>query len=101
LAHSKSENLSNRTNLKTISLTYQTARLSQTEKISQTAQTQISKNLSNRENLKNQTELSKLKYYQYLKMFQVATNIGYNVPQIHAGRDLTDELPTKICISNY
>jgi len=25
----------------------------------------------------------------------------HNVPQIHAGRDLTDELPTKYCFSNY
>jgi hypothetical protein len=33
-------------------------------------------------------------------MFQVATNIGGNVSQIHAGRELTDELPAKSCISN-
>ena len=73
---SKSETVSNRTDLKPKFLKiFQKARLSQTEKISQAARTQNTKNQSKRETLKNLSELSKLKNCQCLKMFQVATEI--------------------------
>jgi len=34
-------------------------------------------------------------------LFQKACVYMHYVPQLLAVRDLTDELPTKICISNY
>jgi hypothetical protein len=74
---------------------FQTARPFQTEKIYQVARTKISKNLSKRETLKNQPELSKLKNCQYLKMFQVATNIGHNVGSYTQGRIAGDFLSSR------
>ncbi len=38
---------------------------------------------------------------EFFSSIQLSENLYYNVPQIHAGRDLTDELPTKNCFLNY
>lgn len=72
---SKSENLSNpetlKTNFKNLS---KNSTLSKTEAVS---------------------ENYKPLFCQTCTTFQRATTIGHNVLPIHAGRDLTDELPTK------
>ena len=55
--------------------------------------------LSHPENLPNQTTVN-LKIISKTKLRQRAPTITHNVPQIHAGREFPDELPTKICFSN-